>query len=286
MGKVGRFNPAGDKLAVIEGQELVLMSLLDGQRSVTAIDQAVTDLAYADDDSLWLIGRDAASYWKNGGLECTTEKLGDSLSLLEITEERLDLVSEMYVDGGGVFGERIRIGTDCGVEHGAKEQAIETAISSLSDGRQVVARAAAIDAGPVRRQGPVIEYRDGEKVLSELPVFKEQADISSITAIASGDDRVLALGTGASASHWELWTIDNPRLIDRGQLAEPSDRMLSFAGIDRVVVGQELIDLASGQGQPLIGSGVIQDVTDDQAWWLIAEGEHLSLRSAQNLGKP
>ena len=285
-GRLGRFNPTGDTLAVIEERRLVFISLDDGRRSVIPLDQTVIDLAFADEDSLWLIGHDGASYWKKGELECSAESFGDSPSLLGVTGDRLDLVTETYVDGGGVLGERVTIGTDCAVTRGIKEQAVETAISPLGDGHQLVARAATIDAGLVRRRGPMIEYRDGKDVLAEFPVFDERRDISRISAMMTGDDRVIALGTGADTTHWELWTIDHPRLVKAGRLAEPSDRMLSFAGTDHVIVGQRLINLLSGRGQPLIGSGVVQDVTDDQAWWLIAEGDRLSLRSAGSLTKP
>lgn len=142
---------------------------------------------------------------------------------------------------------------------------------------------ATIDAGPTRRLGPAIEYRDGDKILATIPVFEAQTDIARISAIATGDDRVIAPGTGSAASHWELWTIDNPRLVEAGQLAEPSDRLLPLAKTEHAIIGQDLIDLTSGQGQPLIGAGAVLDVTNDQAWWLIAEGDHLSLRSADNL---
>lgn len=140
-GRIGRFNAAGDTLAVVEGQELVLTSLADGERSIAAIDQSVADLVYADDGGLWLIGHDGASYWQNGKMQCSASAVGDSPNLLEVTDDRIDIVTEMYVDGGGVFSEQINIKTDCSVERGPKTQAIETAMSSLGDGRMLVARA-------------------------------------------------------------------------------------------------------------------------------------------------
>ncbi len=281
--EIGSFNPSGDVLAVVEGQKLLLTYLDRSQRLSKTIDQSVTELVFADDDSLWLSGHDGVSYWRGGDEQCSTESLGDSPRVFEVTLKGLDLVAESYVDGSGVFGERISVGTDCAVDRGTKKQTFETAISKLGNGRKLVARAATIDAGPTRRQGPVVEHRVGNTVLAELSVFEEQPDISKISAIVGRDDRVIALGTGAEATHWELWTIENPRLVSSKQLAQPSNQMLSFANTDHVIIGQELVDLTSGQGQPLIGSGVIQDVTDDQSWWLIAEDGQLSLRSAQSL---
>lgn len=282
-GRIGRFDTAGDRLVVVAGKELILTTLADGMRSVTKLDQTVTDLVYAEDGSLWLIGQDDVSYWRHDEMQCLASDVGASPSLLTIADDRIDLTTEFYIDGSGVFGERISVGTDCSVKRGLKKQAIETATTPLNDGQRLVARAATIDAGPSWRLGPTIEHRRADELLATIPVFESRSDIAKISAIAAGVDRVIALGTGTDASHWELWTIDAPRLVATGTLAAPSDRLLPLATSGHVIVGRELIDLTSGQGQPLIDSGAIQDVTDDQAWWLVAEGGRLSLRSAKQL---
>lgn len=275
------FGDGDDQLAAIDDGEFVIMSLTGAERSRLPLTEPVTAVIADGDGGFWLLGHDWAGHWQGEAIACTVDEIGDGATILSVDDGgELLLAREVYIDGSGVQGETLRIDAGCGLQRSPMVQPPVTAQHRWEDGSSLVALGALIKAGPTQRAGPTLQIRDGDDVVDEALAFQDRPAAERVIALLVHEDRALVLaGNGDFAVH------GLPSLAELGadQLVSPAHWLLPIGDTGHVIAGRFLIDMNTASVRPFLADGAVHDVTSDQAWWLVDDGDALELRRDTDL---
>lgn len=253
------FQPLTGDLAVGAGARIVLYRPDGAEEARWEQEWTVQDLRFTPDGALWVLGPSRLARLEAGAARCTAQLEGEALLLAVLPDGSARLSERRWMESG-VWGQDLVVHPDCSVERAELVQQSPTAIATSG----WVARAAKVEAGPTRMEGPRVELAGRPE--SGFEVFADSAEVNTVVALAVESDRLFVLGTDGA---WELWDLEGPRRLAGGE----SKGAITVLPLDsgRVAVGRDVIALDTGAVTRAALPGPAVAVSTDGRRWVLGQ---------------